>query len=424
MISLENSFVTRFIAEEHIKRLENQARLAHGELWESTVHQEFKGWLNWPVENHEDLLAQIEEITCKFRTISSVVVVVGIGGSYLGAKSAISLMKSQFSYAIADEMQIVFAGHQLSPTYMSQLLEFLNQHEVTLVVISKSGSTLEPSASFHILREYLEKRYGIKAHERICAVTDPDRGILRTYATDKKYHALPIPPNIGGRYSVLTAVGLLPMQLAGIDIRKVLEGAKWAHNAYQGSSIANPALRYALYRHILYQKGFAIEALVTYEPHISDFARWWQQLFGESQGKDGMGLFPTMLEYTTDLHSMGQYVQDARNMMFETVLDISTNSPPVSNVVPETTDGVNLHLAGRSLAYIQQVAIESVMRVHSDGGVPNIGLHASGNHAELFGELAFFFETACALGGYLLGIHPFNQPGVEGYKIEIMRRLQ
>jgi glucose-6-phosphate isomerase len=424
VIRIDESFIGRYVSESHFQQLEGQAKLAHQELFGSEVHKDAKGWLNWPIEDHQDLLAQVEQIASRFRKLSSLVVVIGIGGSYLGAKAAISMMKSPFSSTMEDGIQVVFAGHQLSAIYMARLLELLDKHEVSLIVVSKSGGTLEPSAAFHVLRDYLEKRYGNEASDRICAITDPVKGALHEFAKEKGYSMLPIPGDIGGRYSVLTAVGLLPMRLAGIDILQVMEGAKKAHAASQDSSLLNPALRYALYRHVLYQKGFSIEALITYEPQIADVALWWQQLFGESQGKDGIGLFPTMLQYTTDLHSMGQYVQDARKIMIETVLDVTFDDAPKSCVIPQSVDSANRHLAGRRLADMQKVAVESVAQVHSEGGVPNIVLRASGSKEELFGELVFFFETACALGGYLLGIHPFNQPGVEGYKQEIMRRLK
>ena len=424
MIRLDESYISEYVSESHLEQLEKQANLAYDELWKSDVHKGGKGWLHWPVEDHNELLEKVEQIARHFRELSSLTVVIGIGGSYLGAKAAVSMMKSPFLSTIGDGVQIVFAGHQLSAIYMGKLLELMDKHEVSLIVVSKSGGTLEPSAAFHVLRDYLEKRYGDAANDRICAITDPDKGALHDYASQKGYKMLPIPTDIGGRYSVLTAVGLLPMRLAGIDIVKVLEGAKHAHEVYKENSLSNPAIRYAVYRHVLYQKGFAVEALITYEPQIADFAMWWQQLFGESQGKDGIGLFPTMLQYTTDLHSMGQYVQDARKIMIETVLDVSIEDEPNSCVVPQSVDSTNRHLAGQNLADMQKVAVESVAQVHSKGGVPNILLRASGNKEDLFGELVFFFETACALGGYLLGIHPFNQPGVEGYKQEIMRRLK
>src|SRR5579875_465028 len=319
MIQLDESLIKSWVSESHLERFTNHINTAHNDLWDLSIHKEGKGWLNWPVANQEELCSRVEDVASKFKALSTLTVVVGIGGSYLGAKSAISMAKSPFVTANPGALQVVFAGHQLSTHYMAQLLALLNEHEVTLVVVSKSGSTLEPSVAFHTLRTYLEKRYGAEASNRICAITDPERGALRAYAEEKGYVTLPIPKDIGGRYSVLTAVGLLPMCLAGIDIRRVLAGAKRAHEAFRKASIHNLSYRYALYRHVLYQKGFSMEALVTYEPRFGDFAGWWQQLYGESQGKDGIGVYPTMLQYTTDLHSMGQYVQDARKILFETV---------------------------------------------------------------------------------------------------------
>lgn len=395
---------------------------AYGELQNAQKDAFGKGWMSWPVDNHDQLFSDIDKIAADFRSKSDVTVVIGIGGSYLGARSVLSMVHPAFTSA---DHQVIFAGQQLSPTYHAHLLKYLDSHEVTVVVVSKSGTTLEPSAVFHTFRDYVEKRYGqAEAASRICAITDANKGSLRGFADEKGYSTLPIPDDIGGRYSVLSAVGLLPMALSGVDYRKVMKGAANIRESFAKLAVTeNPAVTYALARHVLYQQGFAAEALVTYEPRVADFAGWWQQLFGESQGKDGIGLYPTMLQYTTDLHSMGQYVQDARKILVETVLDVFIDDAPELKV-PVGLDEKNKYLENVSYAKLQQVAVESVMIAHSEAGVPNMRIEAKGDAETLYGELVYFFEVACAFGGYLMGINPFDQPGVEAYKSEMKARLQ
>jgi glucose-6-phosphate isomerase len=423
MIRLDDSATQQWITSEHVERLRGLGEYAQKQLWDLSIQTDGKGWVNWATDDHSKLFAQVDEIAAKFRGISDVTVVIGIGGSYLGAKSALSMLRGQF-LSEADKLRVVFAGHQLSARYMTELLEMLDSHEVTVVVISKSGGTLEPSAAFHTLRAYMEKRYQGKAAERICAITDADKGTMRTFAQAHGYATLPIPADIGGRYSVLTAVGLMPMAIAGIDYRKVMSGAKAMHDEYQGADVVtHPGYRYGLIRHALYLQGFSTEALVTYEPSVADFAGWWQQLFGESQGKDGTGLFPTMLQYSTDLHSMGQYIQDARRILFETVLDVKLQDKISDVTLPQKLDEKNEYIQGKTFSELQNVAIASVISAHQQAGVPNLHLTATGSPEELYGELVCFFEVSCAFGGYLLGINPFDQPGVEAYKDEMRHRL-
>ncbi|GLG02461.1 glucose-6-phosphate isomerase [Alicyclobacillus hesperidum subsp. aegles] len=423
MIQLHLEKARKWFTEEHEKRLAPLAEFAYGELQNRDRDAFGKGWMSWPVDNHESLYADIDKIASDFRAKSNVTVVIGIGGSYLGARSVLSMVQPEFTKE--GKHEVIFAGQQLSPTYHAHLLKYLDSREVTLVVVSKSGTTLEPSAVFHTFRDYLEKRYGeAEASARICAITDAQKGSLRAYADEKKYVTLPIPDDIGGRYSVLSAVGLLPMALAGVDYRKVMQGAANMRDQLAKVAItANPAVQYALARHVLYQQGFVAEALVTYEPRVADFAGWWQQLFGESQGKDGIGLYPTMLQYTTDLHSMGQYVQDSRKVLVETVLDAFIDDAPELKV-PVGLDEKNRYLENVSFHKLQEVAVESVMIAHSEAGVPNIRIEARGDAESLYGELVYFFEVACAFGGYLLGINAFDQPGVEAYKSEMRARLQ
>lgn len=423
MIRLDDSAAKKWITVEHVERLRGLGEFAKKQLWDMSIQKDGKGWVSWATDDHSELFADVDEIAARFRAISDVTVVVGIGGSYLGAKSALSMLRGEF-LSEEEQLRVVFAGHQLSGRYMSQLLELLESHEVSLVVISKSGGTLEPSAAFHTIREYMEARYQDKAAERICAITDADKGTMRSFAKEKGYATLPIPADIGGRYSVLTAVGLLPMALAGINYRNVMAGAKVAYDEYQGADVVtHPGYRYALIRHALYLQGFSTEALVTYEPSVASFAGWWQQLFGESQGKDGSGLYPTMLQYSTDLHSMGQYIQDARRILFETVLDVHLQDTVTDVILPQTLDDKNEYIQGKTFTELQQVAIDSVIAAHQEAGVPNLHFTASGAPDQLFGELVYFFEVACAFGGYLLGINPFDQPGVEAYKDEMRHRL-
>lgn len=424
MITLQDKYVQKWVTKEQLVRIQELGESARRQLIDKNLQPEGKGWVSWPSDNHDTLLQKIDDIATRFRSISDVTVVIGIGGSYLGAKAALSMVSSAFVDS-KDALRVVFAGNQLSEVYMGQLLTMLDAHEVTLVVISKSGGTLEPSAAFHTLRVYLEKRYGENSTERICAITDAEKGILRTFALDHKYAILPIPNDIGGRYSVLTSVGLLPMAIAGVDVRRVLAGASEARGQCTSANFdKNVAYRYAAIRHLLYLKGFTIEALVTYEPAAGNFAGWWQQLFGESQGKDGMGMFPTMLQYTTDLHSMGQYVQDARRLLIETVLDVGFTDARETVAVPDALDTSSQYMQGKSFEELKNTAVVSVMHAHEAAGVPNIHLQATGEAETLFGELVYFFETACAFGSYLLGVNGFNQPGVEAYKNEMRDRLK
>lgn len=423
MIQLHLDRVRSWFTEEHEARLKPLAQFAYGELENAERDAFGKGWMTWPVDDHTGLFSDIDKVAEQLKKSSDVTVVIGIGGSYLGARSVLSMIHPEFTNSSAHEL--IFAGQQLSPTYHANLLQYLDRHEVSVVVVSKSGTTLEPSAVFHTFRDYLERRYGEQAASaRICAITDANRGSLREYADEKGYATLPIPDDIGGRYSVLSSVGLLPMALAGIDYRKIIAGAGAMRSQLAKVDVTNnPAVQYALARHVLYQQGFAAEALVTYEPRVADFAGWWQQLFGESQGKNGMGLFPTMLQYSTDLHSMGQYVQDARKLLVETVLDVFIDGAPDLKV-PVGLDEKNRYLETRTFAELQEVAVESVIKAHSQAGVPNLRIEAKGNAESLYGELVYFFEVACAFGGYLLGINPFDQPGVEAYKSEMKVRLQ
>jgi glucose-6-phosphate isomerase len=425
MIRVRTDGASPWVSEREVERLGDQFGFLHQRLWDRKRDSGKKGWLYWPQEDHEAEWQAIEEIAERFRSLADVAVIVGIGGSYLGARAALSMLRPIPEWALGQDLVITFAGYQLSEEYLSRLTRALDGREVAVVVISKSGSTLEPAAAFHLLRRYLERRYGTRAKERICVITDPEQSSLLDYARERGYALLRVPPDIGGRYSVLTAVGMLPMALAGIDIRAVMRGARRAWEDCQKPSLFdNTSYLYAAYRHLLYLQGFPVEALVTYEPRLGDFAGWWQQLFGESHGKDGRGLFPTVLRYTTDLHSLGQYVQEGRRLLFETVLHIRNRDMSQGLVVPGDVDRAAQRMAGKRLGDVQEAAVKAVMDAHRAGGVPNLLMEATGPEPELFGELVFFFEVACAMGGYLLAVDPFDQPGVEAYKRELDLRLQ
>jgi len=425
MIHLNDTFCEPWLHGDTFQSVREQIERAHANVWDSRRDAEYKGWLRWPEADHTALFREIAEVAERFKACSEVTVVVGIGGSYLGAKAAISVCRPSFLPQSAQ--RVVFAGHHLSSAYHAELLRYLDAYDVTLVVVSKSGSTIEPSAAFHLLRTYLQKRYGVAgARVRTCAITDPVAGALSSYATAEGYAKLPIPADVGGRFSGLTAVGLLPMALCGISLEDVLAGARAAMTSARTFDLDNNAsLRYAAVRHALYEDGFSVEALVTYYPEVASFAAWWQQLFGESQGKDGKGLFPTTLQYTTDLHAMGQYVQEARRLLFETVLDFQhVESTTEKLSVPNDVDQASEMLSGRTFDALQEIALASVVEAHASAGVPNIILQPVGKRESIFGELVYFFEHACAVGGYLLGVQPFNQPGVEAYKQLMMRRLR
>ncbi|MDI3328520.1 MAG: glucose-6-phosphate isomerase [Alicyclobacillaceae bacterium] len=424
MIRVRTDGAISWVSEREVDRLGDQFGSLHQRLWDRTRDSGKKGWLYWPQEDHEAEWQAVEQIAEQFRSMADAAVIVGIGGSYLGARAALSMLRPVPEWALGRDLLITFAGHQLSEEYLARLITALDDREVAVVVISKSGSTLEPAAAFHLLRGYLERRYGQGAKERICVITDPESSSLLDYARERGYALLSVPPNIGGRYSVLTAVGMLPMALAGIDIRAVMRGARQAWEECQKPSpFDNASYLYAACRHLLYLQGFTAEALVTYEPRLGKFAEWWQQLFGESHGKNGKGLFPTVLRYTTDLHSLGQYVQDGRRLLFETVLHLGSRNISPGLVVPGDVDRSAQRMAGRRLADVQEEAVKAVMEAHRSGGVPNLLIEATGPETELFGELVFFFEVACAMGGYLLAVDPFDQPGVEAYKRELDLRL-
>lgn len=376
---------------------------------------DFLGWLDLPVEYDKKELTDILTAGKRIQSQSQVLLAIGIGGSYLGARAAIEMLKKYFNQT---GVEVIFVGNQISSTYVAELLEYLKDKDFSINVISKSGTTTEPAIAFRIFKEYIEERYGkAEAKNRIYATTDKAKGALKTLADAEGYMTFVVPDDVGGRFSVLTPVGLLPIAAAGIDVEAMLNGAKDAYLYYKEEDVEkNDALKYALVRNTLYRKGKKIEMLVNYEPRLQYFAEWWKQLYGESEGKDGKGIWITSASFSTDLHSLGQMIQDGERTVFETVLNIEK---PISDIViskdKDNLDGLNF-LAGKTMDYVNKMAMTGTMVAHVDGGVPNLRLTIPNVSAYSFGYMVYFFELACGVSAYTLGVNPFNQPGVEAYK--------
>ncbi|HRZ41834.1 MAG TPA: glucose-6-phosphate isomerase [Bacteroidales bacterium] len=386
---------------------------------------EFTGWLQLPVTFPTELLGEIEATARRLSAQSEMVVVVGIGGSYLGAKAVLEALGSHFHHFTGDGYpHLVFAGHQLSPGYHAELLKVLDQKEYSVIVISKSGTTTEPAVAFRLLKKHLYAKYGDEnGANRIVAITDAAKGALRTMAVKEGYKTFVVPDDIGGRFSVLTPVGLLPLAVAGIPVAGLLEGAAHMRRSILADPENNPASRYALARTAMYRSGKPAEIMVTYEPGLVYLAEWWKQLFGESEGKGGKGIFPASVTNTTDLHSMGQYIQDGLRILFETVVSVEKNKNEV--VIPsdpDDLDGLN-YLAGRNLGEVNLIAEEATRQAHLDGGVPNMRIILPELTPDTVGQLLYMFEFACGLSAYMLGVNPFDQPGVEAYKQNMFRML-
>ncbi len=411
------------IKEHEMNYYQDKVKQCHGALHDKTgAGNDFLGWVDYPLNYDKEEFDRVLAAASKIQKCSDAFIVIGIGGSYAGAKAAIEMLGHTFHNVLSKEErttpEIYFLGHNLSGTYYNHLMEVLKNKEVSLCVISKSGTTTEPAIAFRLLRTYMEKRYGEEeAAERIYAVTDAQKGALRQLATEKGYETFVIPDDVGGRYSILTAVGLLPIAVAGIDIEQIIGGAKDAYEAYGIDDLfQNPCYQYAVLRNILYGKGKEIEVLASYEPSLRYVAEWWKQLYGESEGKDGKGIFPASVEFSTDLHSMGQLLQDGRRNIFETTITIVSSKEDI--IIPEdeqNLDGLNF-LAGKSLSQVNHHAFEGTMLAHTDGDVPNLVIDLPEANPYYFGKLIYFFEKACGMSGYLLGVNPFDQPGVEEYK--------
>ncbi len=419
------------ITQKTILTYKEQVENIHKDLHRrANDEKDFVGWLELPTNYDKEEFARIKKAAKKIKKESDILVVIGIGGSYLGARAVIEALTSSFYNMLPNKQrkypQILYVGNNLSPNYINELIEYIGNKDFSVNVISKSGTTTEPAIAFRIFREILENKYGIdEARSRIYATTDKAKGALKTLAQNEGYEQFVVPDNVGGRYSVLTAVGLLPIAVAGIDIDKLMLGAQTAQARFDDPNLKyNECYKYAVVRNILYKLYKNTEILVNYEPKMHYFTEWWKQLFGESEGKDQMGIFPAGVDFTTDLHSMGQYIQEGRRNLFETVISIKTpNSDITINPDDDNLDGLN-YLAGKELDYVNKKAMEGTIKAHVSGDVPNIVIEMEKLDEENIGELIYFFEKACAMSGNILGVNPFNQPGVEEYKKNMFKLLK
>jgi len=412
-----------FVGENEVLYLENFVKAAHDMLHNKTgAGKDFTGWVDLPVNYDKEEFQRIKAAAEKIRQDSDALIVIGIGGSYLGARAAIEALSHSFYNILPKDKrktpEVYFAGNHISSKYLSDLMDILEGKDISINVISKSGTTTEPAIAFRIFKELIEKKYGKdEAAKRIYVTTDKSRGALKKLSEEEKYETFVIPDNVGGRYSVLTAVGLLPIAVSGIDIDDMMKGAADAYETYKSVNLAdNECYQYAAVRNALYRKNKIIEIMVNYEPSMHYFTEWWKQLYGESEGKDGKGIFPAGVDFTTDLHSMGQYIQDGLRNIFETVLKIEKSSKAITiQTDKDNIDGLNF-LAGMEIDLVNKKALEGTILAHTDGGVPNLLLSIPEMNSYYFGNLVYFFEKACGISGYLLGVNPFDQPGVEAYK--------
>ena len=426
-LDLKNSGITKKSIMEYKEQVENIHKDLHRR---ANDEKDFVGWLELPTSYDKDEFKRIKKAAKKIKKESDVLLVIGIGGSYLGARAVIESLTSSFNNLLPARQrkrpQILYVGNNLSPNYMNELIEYVANKDFSINVISKSGTTTEPAIAFRVFREILENKYGIdEARSRIYATTDKKKGALKTLADNEGYEEFVVPDNVGGRYSVLTAVGLLPIAVAGIDIDKLMEGARIAQERFNDSNLKyNECYQYAVARNILYKQKKNIEILVNYEPKMHYFTEWWKQLFGESEGKDNKGIFSTGGDNKTDLHSIGQYIQQGRRNLFETVVSIENpNSDLTINPDDDNLDGLN-YLAGKTLDFVNKKAMEGTIKAHVSGDVPNIMIKINKLDEENLGELIYFFEKACSVSGSILGVNPFNQPGVEEYKKNMFKLLK
>ncbi|MCI8441301.1 MAG: glucose-6-phosphate isomerase [Provencibacterium sp.] len=419
-VSLISKYAEGFTAPHELPAIAPQVRAAHEALHGKTgLGNDFLGWVDLPVDYDKEEFARIEKAARWIKENADILIVIGIGGSYLGARAAIELLRSPLYNSLKkDTPDIYFAGNSISPSYLQELLSICEGKDIAVNVISKSGTTTEPALAFRVFRALLEKKYGVEgAKQRIFATTDRARGTLKELATREGYETFVVPDDVGGRYSVLTAVGLLPIAAAGIDIREIMEGAAAAREAYSVCDLEkNDCYRYAAYRSIFLHKGKSVEMLVSYDPAFTMMGEWYKQLFGESEGKDHKGLFPASATFSTDLHSLGQFIQEGSRILFETVVDIKKPKQDFFiEADPENFDGLNF-LSGQNMSVVNEKAMKGTILAHTEGGVPNLVLEVKDWSPRSFGWLVYFFEKACAISGYLLGVNPFDQPGVESYK--------
>ncbi len=419
-LHLNDKFVRPFVARHELEGMRPALSAAYRTLMQRDgAGNDFLGWIDLPVNYDKEEFARIKLAAEKIKKTCDVLVVLGIGGSYLGARAAVEFVKSPLYNALKkDTPDIYFAGNNISPNALSELLSICEGKDVCVNVISKSGTTTEPAVAFRVFREWLTEKYGVEgARERIFVTTDKCRGTLKKFSDESGYETFVVPDDVGGRFSVLTAVGLLPIAAAGIDIDALMQGARDAREELSSEDPEkNDALKYAALRTILYRKGKTAEILVGYEPYTLMLCEWWKQLFGESEGKDHKGILPDSVNFSTDLHSLGQFIQDGSRNLFETVLHVKDCGCrfTIPND-PANVDGLNF-LSGKELDYVNQTAMLGTLLAHTDGGVPNIVLELEDRGAHSLGYLFYFFELACAVDGYMLGVNPFDQPGVEAYK--------
>lgn len=429
-ITFDYSKAVSFVTASEVEMMRGQALAAKELLISKTgAGNEFLGWVDLPENYDKDEFARIKKAASKIKEDSEVLVVIGIGGSYLGARAAIEFLRHSFYNAVSKEIrktpEIYFAGNSISSTYIKHLIEVIGDRDFSVNIISKSGTTTEPAIAFRVFKNLLEKKYGKKdAAARIYATTDKSRGALKKLATEEGYESFIVPDNVGGRFSVLTAVGLLPIAVSGADIDQLMEGAASARKwALESEYSDNDALLYAALRNILLRKGKGIEVMANYEPCVHFISEWWKQLYGESEGKDQKGIFPASVDLTTDLHSMGQFIQDGARTLFETVIDIESSREEVILGTEEVDlDGLN-YLAGKSVEFVNRSAMNGTILAHTDGQVPNLMIRIPKVNEFYLGALFYFFEFGCGVSGYILGVNPFDQPGVESYKANMFALL-
>ncbi len=422
-VTFDYSKATGFIQEHEMQYMSELVAQAKDKLVsKSGAGNDFVGWIDLPVDYDREEFGRIQKAAEKIREDSEVLLVIGIGGSYLGARAAIEFLGHSFANVVSNDIrkapEIYFVGNSISSTYISDLIEVVGDRDFSINMISKSGTTTEPAIAFRVFKEILEKKYGKEeASKRIYATTDKARGALKNLATEEGYESFVVPDDVGGRFSVLTAVGLLPIAVSGVDITELMEGAAAGRKIALESDFAeNDALQYAAVRNILLRKGKTVEVLANYEPSLHYVSEWWKQLYGESEGKDQKGIFPASVDLTTDLHSMGQFIQDGNRILFETVMNVEkSRAEIVMNEEPVDLDGLN-YLKGKTVDFINKSAMNGTILAHTDGNVPNLMVKIPEQNAFYLGQLFYFFEFACGVSGYLLGVNPFNQPGVESYK--------
>lgn len=425
-LKLNTKYIESFINEDELAGVKSQVELAAATLHNKTgLGNDFLGWLELPENYDKDEFERIKKAAEKIKSNSEILIVIGIGGSYLGARAAIDLLKSPFYNNLSkDTPDIYFVGNNISPTYLNQVISLCEGKDFSVNVISKSGTTTEPALAFRIFRDMVEKKYGKDgAKDRIFCTTDKSRGTLKQLADTEGYETFVIADDVGGRFSVLTAVGLLPIAVAGCDIDAIMDGAKKAQEELMADFDNNDCYKYTAIRNIFYRKGKSVELLVSYDPNFAMMAEWYKQLFGESEGKDGKGLFPSSVIFSTDLHSMGQFIQDGSRIMFETVVDIKNVQQDLFLKNDEQNlDGLNF-LTNQNMSVVNRKAFEGTILAHTEGGVPNLVLELEDTKEFSFGYMVYFFEKACAVSGYMLGVNPFNQPGVESYKANMFALL-